>query len=232
MADTDGDVRKAGFGTLFNGNTTYGLQYQFLPTIFGRPGMYEFIVGYTTKAPVSFSIDKRQLIAEIIGVVPVAREKNNYAVLVTASQYLWVADGSAGAYKKKINSPNYKGPLRHDLPPVGIGIFGRAGWAPDDRNVIDQFYSIGIGGYGMIFPDRDSDQWGIGYAASHISEELRAVVGSLGIGVLQLEQAVEVFYNFELTPAMHLIGDLQWIKGPVMSRKAAVVLSGRLQMDF
>ncbi len=39
--------------------------------------------------------------------------------------------------------------------PVGIGIFGHAGWSPKDRNAIDQFYSFGIGVYGMLIPERE-----------------------------------------------------------------------------
>ena len=42
--DADGDVKKAGFDTVFNGNTTYGGQYQFSPTINGKlSGSYRVI---------------------------------------------------------------------------------------------------------------------------------------------------------------------------------------------
>jgi len=132
------------------------------------PSNYRIIAGYSNKDIPRFDIDPGDVISGIIGVVPVAEKSNNYVFLLNFDQYLWVKDGSPDAKRKH-------------LPPVGIGIFGRARWAPKDRNVIYQFYSFGIGGYGMIIPGRDDDQWGIGWSSTHISSDLRHNLGLLDI---------------------------------------------------
>jgi hypothetical protein len=79
---------------------------------------------------------------------------------------------------------------RKGLPPVGIGIFGRAGCAPRDRNVIDQFYSLGIGGFGMLIPGRDQDQWGVGWAGTHISSDLRDDAAIFRVDLSSFERAL------------------------------------------
>ena len=214
-----GDATTSGFDN-FNGEYTVGGQYQFSPTIGGTlPGHYLVLVGYSHKDLLDFDIDPRHLIGEIIGVVPVRQKTNNYAFLFNFDQYLWVKGGSPAAGRKH-------------LPPVGIGIFGRAGWSPKDRNVIDQFYSFGIGGYGMIIPGRDNDQWGIGWAGTNISSDLRRDVKLLGLDLDSFEHAGEVFYNFQVTPATHLTVNAQVIDSPVPAYDTAFTLGARLQIDF
>jgi len=215
-----GDATNSGFDN-FDGDATVGGQYQFSPALGGTlPGHYLALFGYTNKDVLDFDIDPRHLIGEIIGVVPVAQKSENYAFLINFDQYLWVKEGSPAVAGRK------------HLPPVGIGIFGRAGWAPKDRNVIDQFYSFGIGGYGMIIPDRDNDQWGIGWAGTHISSDLRSDVGLLGIDLDSFEHAVEAFYNFQVTPAIHLTVNAQVIDSTEESVDTAFTLGARLQVDF
>ena len=124
-----------------------------------------------------------------------------------------------------------KGPNdRKGLPPIGIGLFGRAGWAPKDRNVIDQFYSAGIGGFGMLIPGRDHDNWGVGWAGTHISNDLRGIANLRKLNAF--EHAVEVFYNVEATPAVHVTVNTQVVDSPVKSRDTAVATGARLQVMF
>ena len=135
---------------------------------------------------------------------------------------------SVEAFNKRRQATSHSALTHHHLPPVGIGIFGRAGWAPDDRNAIDQFYSFGIGGYGMLIPGRDGDQWGIGWAGSHISSDLR----DFPVGLDNWEHAYEAFYNFMLTPAAHLSVNAQAIEPANDSLDTAYTLGTRLQLDF
>lgn len=204
----------------FNGNYTYGGQYTFSPMVGGKPGHYLALAGYNTKDVPSFDIDPRHLIGEIIGLVPVAQKSGNSAFLINFDQYLWVKGGSPAAAGRK------------HLPPVGIGIFGRAGWSPKDRNVIDQFYSFGIGGYGMLIPGRDNDQWGLGWAGTHISSDLRNALGPLGSEIDSFENAGEVFYNIQVTPAVHLTLNAQVIEPVLNATDTAFTLGSRLQLDF
>ena len=227
-----GDATTSGFDN-FNGDYTLGAQYQFSPTIGGTlPGNYRIIAGYSNKDIPSFDVDPRQLLGEIIGAVPVAEESDNYAFLLNFDQYLWVKGKSADAYQERLDASLNPGVGRQHLAPVGIGIFGRAGWAPKDRNVIDQFYSFGIGGYGMIIPCRDNDQWGVGWTGTHVSSDLRDDVGLLGIDLDSFEHTVEAFYNFQVTPAAHLTVNAQLIDSTVESLDTAYTLGTRLQVDF
>ena len=215
-----GNATTSGFDN-FNGDYTVGGQYQFSPTVCEKlSGNYRLILGYKDKKITSFDIDPRQLIGNLIGVVPVAKESGNYAALVNFDQYLWVKSGSGAVDGRK------------HLPPVGIGIFGRAGWSPKDRNVIDQFYSFGISGYGLLIPGRDYDQWGIGWAGTHVSSDLRRAVRILNIRLDDFEHAFETYYNFEITPATHLTVNAQAIDSPLKSRDTAFVFGTRLQLDF
>lgn len=179
-------------------------------------------MAYGTKNSADFNVNSQDLIGEIIGKVPVQKKENNYCVMGNIGQYLWTRDA---------NQKPADAPLRKGLPPVGVGIFARAGWEPQDRNVIDQFYSFGVGGYGGI-PGRDRDQWGLGWAGSHISGDLRNDLIVLGRQANKFENAFETFYNIAVTPATHLSLDCQVIKSAASRVDTAVVLGTRLQFDF
>lgn len=220
MSDADGKVDKAGFDTVFNGNTSYCVQYTFSPTIGENlSGNYRFIWAYSSKMTTSYNIDERHLIGEDIGTIAIPRKCDNYAWLMNFDQYVWVSKNNDAV------------PYRDDLSPLGILLFGRAGWAPKDRNVIDQFYSIGIGSYGGP-RKRYYDQWGIGYSATHISSNLRRDLLIRNVMFNQLEHALELFYNMQITPALHLTVNAQVIRPPLKSRDTAFVINARLQTDF
>lgn len=214
-----GDATTSGFGN-FNGNYTVGGQYQFSPTFGGDlPGNYRVLAGYDNKELTAFDVDPRHLIAGIIGLVPLNKKSENYALVLNFDQYLWVKGGEPVAGRK-------------GLSPVGVGIFGRAGWTPKDRNVIDQFYSFGIGGTGVLIPGRDHDQWGVGWAGTHISSDVRNIVDVLGLHVDAFEHGFEAYYNIEVTPAVHLTLNTQVINSAVRSVDKAITLGSRLQVDF
>lgn len=227
-AATDDKATQAGFDEVFNGDDTFAFQYVFTTDIAGRPGSYKAIGLFSTKDLPSFAISNRQFVGETLGVVPIDEESENYAVAGNFSQYLWVNEDSAEVHSLRTEASPHPGLTHHSIPPIGIGVFGRVGWAPKDRNSIDQFYSFGIGGYGMLIPGRDGDQWGVGYAGSHISSDLR----DLSPGLRSWEHALEVFYNFWLTPAVHLTLNTQVIRPAVSSLDTAFSLGGRLQLDF
>jgi len=214
-ASNNTNALSAGFDKLSAQTMTYGLAMNWTPKFGGRPGVYSALAGYTTKATTSFDIDKRYLIGEIIGVVPVAQKGSNYAMTLTGSQYLWGVDQHAG---------------RSDGLPVGVGPFFRFGIAPKDRNLIDQFYSVGVGGNGGLF-GRVNDSWGIGWAGTHFSSDFRNDVAVLRIAVDAFENVAEAFYSVALTPAARLSFDIQNVDSAVPGR-GAVVLATRLQLDF
>lgn len=229
-----GDADTIALKTVFNGNTTYAAQYQYSPTIGGRPGNYRLIYGFTSRDPRNFAIDARRLIGDVLGIVPTATKTDNYTVLANFDQYLWVKGGSMKAYdrERRLKESKYPGHARLHLPPVGIGIFGRIGFAPKNRNVIDQFYSFGVGGYGMLIPGRDHDQWGVGWSGTHISSDVRNLTSDLGKSLDALEHSFEVYYNFEVTPATHLTMNVQVTDSTSKIVGTATSVGFRLQVDF
>jgi carbohydrate-selective porin OprB len=233
VADTNGTVSESGFDTVFDGNTTIGGQYQYTRVTSGLPGNYRLLVGYTSKDVPTYEIDERHLIGEVLGLLPTDKERDNYTFLANFDQYLWVEGGSVEEYERRVQERVFSAIARgQHLAPRGIGIFGRIGWAPEDRNAIDQFYSLGIGGWGMGIAGRKYDLWGIGWAGSHISSDLRSDVSPFGVSLDSMEHAIEAFYNFEIVPSAHLTLDAQWIDQASKANDTVLVLQARLQLYF
>lgn len=225
LNDTNASVNNSGFNSWFEDprGTTFLGAYMFLPEFDGMPGHYEIAGAYTNKEFTDYDLSNRlEVFRELLGVSTVNDESGNWVVLVNFDQFLYVADKEAL---------------------TGVGIFGRGGWVPKDVNAIDQFYSFGIGGKGLLIPGRDRDTWGIGWAGSHFSSDLRDDLRDLGIDIKAWEHVVELFYNIEVTPWARLTPDIQFIIDPlgahaakgvksVDSRHLAVVAGLRLQLDF
>ncbi len=122
----------------------------------------------------------------------------------------------------------------------GVGLFGRFGASEGNPNPEQYFYSIGVGGKGMI-QGRDFDRFGIGYyyvSVNNPTLQLPFAVRSF----LRDEWGFEAFYNVALTPWMLVTPDVQVI-GPTQRREAtgllareyvgtATVLGVRVQLIF
>lgn len=211
----DSEAITPSFDTFGAQAMSYALTGAWTPTFGQRPGNYNFILGYTSKDTLSFDVDDEYLVEEILGVVPPAENSANYAFTFSGSQYFWVD----------------KDAKRSDGLPVGAGPFFRFGISPKGRNLIDRFYSVGIGGYGGPF-GRADDNWGIGWAGTHISSDLRRDARVLGVRLDELEHGVEGFYNVALTPAVHLSFHVQYVDPVTPTAEESVVLATRLQLDF
>ena len=113
-------------------------------------------------------------------------------------------------------------------PTQGIGLFGRFGISDGDANPIEAFYSVGVGGKGIV-PERDDDTFGLGYFYTKWSDI--PLTNALGISN---SQGVELFYNIEVTPWLHITPDLQVLINPggVDDRDVAVVYGLRMHMTF
>ena len=111
-------------------------------------------------------------------------------------------------------------------PKQGIGVFGRFGWSTGESNPIAAFYSLGIGGQGII-PNRDNDTFGLGYYYVDMSDNLPSFLN------ITSEQGAELYYNIEITPWMHITPDLQVIIDPGGNDNDVAVIYGlRMQMTF
>ncbi len=224
VMDNNGKVTQTVASTYNPDETVVVVSYGFMPEIGGKPGRYQIVGAYSNKDIPSYAVgDRLSLIRELVGAVSLKEKTDNYVTLITADQYVYVKDKARQ---------------------IGWGPFFRFGWAPKNRNAIDQFYSLGIGGRGLLIPGRDLDFWGIGWGGTHLSSDLRRDLAFLGFKKPKsFEHAIEAFYNIELTGWAHLTFDMQFIVNPIGARLVnttssvddedfAFVLGSRLQIDF
>ena len=142
---------------------------------------------------------------------------------VNFDQYLWVLEDD--------DAP----PLDH---PRGFGVFGRLGGGPDDRNFMDFFASLGLGARGVM-RSRPHDQFGAGFYYLGISNAFKSwaqdfdeILDLFPSGRIPDEKGVEAYYNFALTPAAHLAIDFQYLIDPMFGTEDAVVMGGRITLNF
>lgn len=131
----------------------------------------------------------------------------------------------------------------------GIGIFGRFGASDGNPNFMHFFYSVGIGGKGVI-PTRKDDRYGFGFYYLVVSNpQIQGLFRSTKL--LRDEYGFETFYNIAITPWLRLTPDIQVVRGAqkeqvtictsplgipfIADRKSlgiATILGLRLQMVF
>ncbi|MEW6584675.1 MAG: carbohydrate porin [Nitrospirota bacterium] len=183
VIDSNGKANRSGFDTAFEGNNTYGIEGRVRTDFFGMTGHQLFGVSYSGKDFASLDQGLRFIIEN----GAIEKEDNSWAFHYNFDQYI---------YEPK------KG--------RGIGIFGRFGISDGDANPIHHFYSIGLGGKGVI-PSRELDELGIGYYYVDVSNP--KFTGPLADrSFLRDEYGVEAYYNIAITPWMKLTPDIQVIR--------------------
>jgi len=219
--DPDGAVTKTGFNTAFHGRDWYtvGQEYDFTIKPWEKEGHQRFGWAWTSRDFIDFARDGRlglemgpirevlRLVGAATGLVPLKTSSDSYVLYYNFDQYLYT---------------------EADDPKQGFGLFGRYGYSTGETNPVEQFYSIGVGGRGIV-PERDKDTYGLGYYYLKLSEDLPEELN------LQSEQGVELYYSIEVTPWFHLTPDLQVIVNPgggLGDRDVAVVYGIRGQMSF
>ena len=174
-----------------------------LPTkFFGLPG-HQLLGGVWSSQNVALLSQDPRLLLPPTG-LPLQRQSDSWALYWNFDQYIWVDPCD---------------------PTKGWGLFGRAAIADDETNPLDWFLSFGIGGNSRI-AGRTADTFGFGWAYSGTSDQLPGVfLGDHG-------QSVESFYNFQVTPWMHVTTDLQVIDPALRGVDNSLVLGLRANVDF
>lgn len=115
----------------------------------------------------------------------------------------------------------------------GLGFFGRTGFTPPDRNVVDFFFDMGFVYKGLI-PGRSEDSIGIAYGFAGLSPDARADIGAAGGDGAVSEMVLEATYQCVLTPWCILQPDAQLIVNPGGDNSApnAFVIGARLAIVF
>lgn len=117
-----------------------------------------------------------------------------------------------------------------DDPTRGWGLFGRWGIADQNTNPLGWFLSFGVGGNSPIAArpfDTFGAGWYYGSTSNQIGPVLQSVFGQIGNG-----QGVELFYNFQITPAFRLTPDLQVMIPAREAIDPALIVGARAQLIF
>ncbi len=130
-----------------------------------------------------------------------------------------VAGFSAVALGKKKTAPAPRGEYGTVVSITGL--------ADDETNVSERFYSIGLGGKGII-EGRDNDTFGVGYYHIDLSDKLGNVISDR----FGDSDGIEIFYNIEVTPSIHITPDFQIINPSNESIDTAYVAGMRVKIDF
>jgi porin len=157
-----------------------------------------------------------QAIGSLLGLapgdgLPTNLKDDSWFVLANVSQYLFVKDDPETVARKQKSGE----PIR------GIGVFARAGYAPDETNPITRDASVALFAHGLL-AHRDYDSFGIGFYYNKISDKLKTGITALSHGqaTARDESGMEVFYNFAITPAVRVIPSYQHIWHPLAAEVA------------
>jgi len=201
--DPNGQPGTAGFNTLGQDGTLFAGEARVRTDFFGLTG-HQLLGGiYSDKLYTSLNQNFR-LIVQTRQLQPTS---GSWCVYYNFDQYVYQTSSQTGKDQ-------------------GWGVFGRFGAADSHSNPIQYFWSIGIGGKGMI-QSRPHDGFGIGYYNSTISNA--NVPSFLGLGN---EWGLEAFYNVAITPWCQLTPDVQYIDGGRPNSNPAWVMGARLKIVF
>ncbi len=182
--DGNGEAESSGFDTVFKSNTNYAIEGRVRTDFFGLTGHQLAGVTYSTRT--FSSLDQSFLI--IIETGNIEKKDNSWSFHYNFDQYLYEPKKGSGQ---------------------GIGIFGRFGASDGNPNPVHYFYSLGIGGKGLM--GRPLDQFGIGCYYMDISNP-KFTGPRVEREFLRDEYGVEAYYNFAITPWMKLTPDIQVIR--------------------
>jgi porin len=191
----------------------------------GLPGQFSPSFNWSNKPQLDLKSPFGQLSPEMIppalavlvggaseGSLPTNFKKESWAAIANISQYLLLRDDAATVAKK----------LKSGQPLRGIGVFGRAGYAPKDTNRIARDASVALFARGLA-DWRAYDSFGVGFYYNEVSRDLKTDIAQLTANTINLkdEKGIEVFYDFALTPAIRLILSYQHVWDPLAAQVAA-----------
>jgi porin len=205
--DSQNSTTTSGFHNFFDeGAAALGL-WRFFFDVDGKPGSLLFAGGGSSRD--YRSLDKTDW-AVIPGEGLVGKKKDNtWSAAVYYDQVFWQAPEN-----DKKNMRLY------------------TGWSVSDGN--PGFSKWGgfasVEGWGLV-PNREKDRMGIGGFYNQLSSELKDLTSTVGID-LENVWGVELYYNAEITPCMHITGDIQFVNNQNQSDSTAVILGLRAVIDF
>lgn len=182
----------------------------------GLPGGQ--LLGYSYSWNGDYTTLESSQIKNLVTGTPLQSESDSWAVIYSGWQYIQVFDGDTS---KPINMRDGRADHR------GWGVFLIAGLADEDTNPIQGSLSVGIGGRGLL-PSRSNDSFGIGYYILDLNDGTVANV----VGLKSEEQGIEIYYEAEIAPWLHVTPDLQIVDPGLSASDTAVIFGLRVNMNF
>ena len=208
LMDPNDHSTDPGLSDLFADGVTFAPGINLPAKYFGKTTTHSFGGAITTKAYTPFDAI-RQAIIPGPPINPVEPQRGSWSVNYVFRQYL--VERAARD---------------------GWGLFGQVSFADQATSPVTTFFDVGLGGNGLI-PGRPGDEFGLSYAYTDLSKELKSNLALPPIGgQLQVEHQVEMFYNFHLTPWFQLTGNLQILRPNRPVADTAVVPAVRLRLVF
>jgi len=204
---SNGVPNEIGWDDDFEDGESYATEIKLPTEFFGKEGAHTFGAAYNNKDVAILDQDPRFILGTILGLpVTAQREKGTWAFYYNFHQYLYTEEQDKTQ---------------------GFGLFGRYGIADDKACPIASFYSIGLGGKGLLY-SRDNDTYGVGYFYAVLSDKLPNLVSRF----FGDSQGFEAFYNIEITKWLHLTPDFQIINPSNERVDTAYVAGIRARIDF
>jgi len=194
----------SGFGQLFNDGVLLSASLRLPTSFFDLPG-HQLIGGTWNNRTYNSIGDAYVQYPDII----IPTERGSWSIYWNCDQYL-VVDA--------------------DDPLHGWGLFGRAGVADDGTNPLAWFLSFGLGGNSPL-ESRPADTFGIGWYYAGTSSQIGTIMTAT-LGPISNGQGVELFYNYELTPAIRLTPDLQVLVPARETVDPSLIVGLRAQVIF
>lgn len=141
---------------------------------------------------------------EIVAVGPPRTFNQNYGTYASLDQLLWKEPGEEGDEQ-------------------GLGGFLQFGWAPGNRNAVQEYYGAGLTYRGWL-EGRDRDLVGLGVGNVLFSPQQNSVGGET------YETAIELFYKCLLGDYISVQPDLQFIGNPGGQYRDALVFGVRVEI--
>jgi len=186
VLQANGQASRSGFDDLDSNKLTFAGEGRVRTNVFGLTGHQLFGAAFSNRKFTSLD----QSLRFIVENRALEGKKGSWNVWYNFDQYFYEPKKGSGQ---------------------GVGIFGRFGASDGNPNPIHFFYSIGIGGKGII-PDRPIDRFGLGFYFIDIANpKIQGPFRSEKF--FRDEYGFEAFYNIALTPWMLLTPDIQVIRG-------------------
>lgn len=210
IISANGEAYNAGFDTLNSDSMSFSAEGRLRTDFFGRTG-HQLLGGvYSNKNHTS--LDQR-----LNSIITYNLEENTdcWTIYYNFDQYLYEFKKGSGR---------------------GIGIFGRFGISDGNPSPVHHFYSLGIGGKGVM-ESRPADRFGIGWFYADITNP--TVTGPFNTrSLLRDEQGFEAYYSIAMTPWALLTPDIQIVR-PAQKETVSgedvetnIILGLRLQLIF